>query len=89
MTTISTPDAMPTSNPKKMGNLHLIERGEFVPKNPLTALYLCHPYDVPYATFKRWKNEVFVTTPFVPDNKGDVIVKASHIFNAKRMYTKA
>jgi hypothetical protein len=45
---------------------------------------------VPYATFKRWKNEAFVTTPFVPDNKGKSVICdkkwASAIFNAKKMY---
>ncbi len=25
----------------------------FVPTNPLTVQYLCHAYDIPYATFKR------------------------------------
>jgi hypothetical protein len=63
---------------------------DFIPRNPLTALYLCHAYDVPYATFKRWKNESFVTKPIVPDNKGKSVIIdkkwASAIYNAKRMY---
>ncbi len=75
---------------KKDGKFTSSQKGEFVPKNPLTALYLCHAYDVPYATFKRWKVEAFVTMPYVPDNKGkSVIVNkkwATAIFNAKRMY---
>jgi hypothetical protein len=45
----------------KSGKFKTERRGNFVPKNPLTALYLCHAYDVPYATFKRWKAEAFVT----------------------------
>ena len=75
---------------KKDGKFKTDRREAFVPKNPLTVLYLCYAYDVPYATFKRWKNEAFVTTPFVPDNKGKSVIKdmkwATHIFNPKRMY---
>ncbi len=75
---------------KKDGKFTSTRKGAFIPKNPLTALYLCYAYDVPYATFKRWKAESFVHTPYVPDNKGkSVIVNkkwAASIFNAKRMY---
>jgi hypothetical protein len=49
---------------KKNGQFTSDRKWAFIPKNPLTALYLCHAYDVPYATFKRWKNEAFVTTPY-------------------------
>jgi hypothetical protein len=74
----------------KDGQFTSDRKGAFIPKNPLTALYLCYAYDVPYATFKRWKNEAFVTTPFVPDNKGKSVICdkkwASAIFNAKKMY---
>ncbi len=34
----------------KDGRFKTNRRGVFVPKNPLTALYLCHAYDVPYAS---------------------------------------
>jgi hypothetical protein len=41
---------------------------------------------VPYATFKRWKNEAFVTKPFIPDNKSKSVIVdkkwASAIYNA-------
>jgi hypothetical protein len=43
-----------------------------MPKNPLTVLYLCYAFDVPYATFKRWKADAFVTKKFVPAHKGKV-----------------
>lgn len=75
---------------KKDGRFKMTRRGEFVPKNPLTALYLCHAYNVPYATFKRWKSEAFVTKAFVPAHKGKSIITdkkwAKQIYNAKRMY---
>jgi hypothetical protein len=75
---------------KKDGKFMTTRKEDFIPRNPLTALYLCHAYDVPYATFKRWKNESFVTKPIVPDNKGKSVIIdkkwASAIYNAKRMY---
>jgi hypothetical protein len=65
-------------------------RGNFVPKNPLTALYLCHAYNVPYATFKRWKAEAGTQIKFVPVNKGKSVILdkkwASCVYNPKRMY---
>jgi hypothetical protein len=56
----------------------------------LTALYLCHAYNVPYATFKRWKAEAFAQKKFVPVNKGKSVMLdkkwASYVYNPKRMY---
>jgi hypothetical protein len=74
----------------KSGQYKTNRRGAFIPKNPLTVMFLCHAYDVPYATFKRWKAGEFDSTPFVPANKGkSVIINktwASQIYNPKRMY---
>jgi hypothetical protein len=74
----------------KSGKFKTDRRGEFVPKNPLTALYLCHAYNVPYATFKRWKTEAFAHRKFVPVNKGKSVIVdkqwATYVYNPKRMY---
>jgi hypothetical protein len=74
----------------KIGKFKTDRRGKFVPKNPLTALYLCHAYNVPYATFKRWKSEAFVNQKFVPVNKRKSVILdkkwASYVYNLKRMY---
>jgi hypothetical protein len=62
------------------------------PKNPLTIQYLCFAFDIPYATFKRWKKDAFVTKVYVPESKGKSIVTdhklASQVFNPRRMYVK-
>jgi hypothetical protein len=39
-------------------------------KNPLTVLYLCYAFDVPYATFKRWKTNAFVSKSLFLHTKG-------------------
>ncbi len=53
------------------------------------ALYLCHAYNVPYATFKRWKADAFVNQKFVPVNKGKSVILdkqwASYVYNPKRI----
>jgi hypothetical protein len=36
------------------------KKGTDKPKNPLTVTYLCFAFDVPYATFKRWKSDAFL-----------------------------
>jgi hypothetical protein len=63
-----------------------------MPKNPLTVQYLCNAFDVPYATFKRWKADAFVTTKFVPPHKGKSVLTdplwASQIYNARKMYLR-
>jgi hypothetical protein len=45
---------------------------------------------VPYATFKRWKADAFVTKNFVPAHKGKSVLTdkkwASQIFNPRKMY---
>ncbi len=54
-------------DPRRNSHVKSKKDGKFIPKNPRMALtYAMHTYDVPYATFKRWKNEAFVTKPFVP-----------------------
>ncbi len=74
----------------KSGKFKTDRRGSFVLKNPLTALYLCHAYDVPYATFKRWEAEAFAQKKIVPVNKGKSVILdkkwASCVYNPKRMY---
>jgi hypothetical protein len=60
------------------------------PKNPLTVLYLCFAFAIPYATFKRWKKDAFVSKIYVPETKGKSILTdtklASQVFNPRRMY---
>lgn len=60
------------------------------PKNPLTVTYLCFAFDIPYATFKRWKADAFVTKKFVPAHKGKSVITdkkwAGVIYNPRRMF---
>jgi hypothetical protein len=60
-----------------------------MPKNPLTVLYLYYAFDVPYATFKRWKADAFVTKQCVPAHKGKSVLTdtkwASQVFNARKI----
>ena len=74
----------------KDGKFIKVKKGTVKPKNALTVTYLCFAFDVPYATFKRWKNDAFVTHTHVPEHKGKSIVTdevwASKIFNARRMF---
>ena len=60
------------------------------PKNPLTVTYLCYACDVPYATFKRWKNDAFVSKKYIPETKGKSVLTdaklASQVFNPRKMY---
>ena len=66
------------------------KQGADKPQNPLTVTYLCYAFGVPYASFKRWKNDAFVTKKQVPENKGKSIVTdkkwAASIGNPRRMY---
>ncbi len=61
-----------------------------VPKNPLTVQYLCHAYDVPYPTFKRWKADAFQTKVFVQPHKGKTVLTcpllATQVYNVRRIY---
>jgi hypothetical protein len=56
----------------------------------LTVQYLCFAFDVPWSTFKRWKNEAFVDKVYVPAHKGKSVITdkpwASQVFNARRMF---
>ncbi len=74
----------------KDGKFVKVKQGTIKPKNPLTVTYLCFAFDIPYASFKRWKNEAFVTKTYVPEHKGKSVltdkVWASKIYNARRMY---
>jgi hypothetical protein len=68
------------------------KKGTDKPKNPLTVTYLCFAFDVPYATFKRWKNDAFVTKKHVLAHKGKSVLTdktwASQVFNTRLMYVK-
>ena len=76
----------------KDGRFVTSKKGTDKPKNPLTVTYLCFAFAVPYATFKRWKADAFVTKKFQPAHKGKSIltdkVWAGQVFNARRMYVK-
>jgi hypothetical protein len=60
------------------------------PKNPLTVQYLCYAFEIPYATFKRWKKDAFVTKKYVPETKGNSVLTdkklASQVFNPRKIY---
>ena len=62
------------------------------PKNPLTVLYLCYAFAIPYASFKRWKKDAFVSKVYVPETKGKSVLTdkklASQVFNPRRMYVQ-
>jgi len=74
----------------KDGKFIKVKKGTEKPKNALTVTYLCFAFNIPYATFKRWKNEAFVTNTHVPEHKGKSVLTdkawASKIFNARRMF---
>ncbi len=60
------------------------------PKNPLTVTYLCFTFGVPYASFKRWKSDGFVSKKQVAVNKGKSILTdhewAQCLANPRQMY---
>jgi hypothetical protein len=74
----------------KDGKFMKKKNGTTKPKNPLTVLYLCFAFAIPYATFKRWKKDAFVSKVYVPESKGKSILTdkklASQVFNPRRMY---
>ena len=74
----------------KNGQFIKVKKGNVKPKNPLTVQYLCFAFDVPWSTFKRWKNEAFVDKVYVPAHKGKSVITdkpwASQVFNARRMF---
>ena len=74
----------------KDGKFVKAKHGTVKPKNPLTVTYLCFAFDIPYASFKRWKNDAFVSKTYVPEHKGKSVLTdkewASKIYNARRMY---
>jgi hypothetical protein len=74
----------------KDGKFVASKKGTVKPKNALTVTYLCFAFDVPYATFKRWKLDTGLTTTIVPVNKGKSVITdktwASKIYTARRMY---
>ncbi len=76
----------------KDGKFVSAKKGTTKPKNALTVTYLCFAFDVPYATFKRWKLDAGVTAVVVPFNKGKSVLTdkswASKLYNARRMYIK-
>jgi hypothetical protein len=74
----------------KDGKFVKTQHGTPKPKNPLTVTYLCFAFDIPYASFKRWKNEAFVTNKQEPTHKGKSVltdkVWATQIYDPRRMY---
>ncbi len=62
----------------------------FVPQNILTIQFLIWAYDVSYPTFKRWRQEGFVTKKYVPAHAGKCVITdgdyAKQIYNCRRMY---
>jgi hypothetical protein len=55
-------------------------------------MYLIHAYDIPYATFKRWKADSFQSITHEPEHKGKSIITdkkwATQIFNPRRMFVE-
>jgi hypothetical protein len=74
----------------KDGRFTKTKNGCTKPKNPLTVQYLCVAFAIPYATFKRWKAEAFVSKKFVPAHKGKSVLMdkkwASQIFNTRKIF---
>ena len=74
----------------KDGKFISSKKGTVKPKNALTVTYLCFAFDVPYATFKRWKIDAGITTKSEPVNKGKSVITdknwASKIYNVRRMF---
>ena len=74
----------------KDGKFTKSKHASLKPKNPLTVTYLCFAFDIPYATFKRWKADAFVTKKFVPAHKGKSVITdkkwAGVIYNPRRMF---
>jgi hypothetical protein len=74
----------------KDGKFVASKKGTVKPKNALTVTFLCYAFDVPYATFKRWKLDAGLTTTIVPVNKGKSVITdkmwASKIYTARRMF---
>jgi hypothetical protein len=68
------------------------KKGTDKPKNPLTVTYLCFAFDVPNATFKRWKCDALVTKTYEPKNIGKSVITdatwSSQIVNAHCIYVK-
>ncbi len=82
----------PRRNEHQMGKdgRFVASKGKSIPKNPLTVMYLIHAYDIPYATFKRWKADSFASLTHEPEHKGKSIITdkkwATQIFNPRRMF---
>ena len=76
----------------KDGRFKQAKNATMKPKNPLTVTFLCFAFGVPYATFKRWKLEAFVTKKYVPAHAGKSVITdrvwATQIFNPLKMYVR-
>jgi hypothetical protein len=46
--------------------------------------------DIPYATFKRWKKDAFISKVYAPETKGKSVLTdkklATQIYNPRKMY---
>jgi hypothetical protein len=74
----------------KDGKFIKVKRGTVKPKNALTVTHLCFAFNVPYATFKRWKNDAFISKQQVPMNKGKHVLTdkswAAQVYSARKMF---
>ena len=74
----------------KDGKFIRVKRGTVKPKNALTVTYLCFAFNVPYATFKRRKNDAFISKQQVPTNKGKQVITdkpwAAQVYSARKMF---
>ncbi len=74
----------------KDGKFISAKKGNVKPKNALTVTYLCFAFDVPYATFKRWKIGSGGDIKVSPHNKGKSVITdkmwASKLYNARRIF---
>jgi hypothetical protein len=74
----------------KDGRFTTKENATTKPKNHLTVLYLCFAFAIPYATFKRWKKDAFVSKVYVPETKRKSVLTdkklASQVFNPRHLY---
>ncbi len=75
---------------RKDGRFTKKKNSSIKPKPPLTVTYLCFACDIPYATFKRWKIDAFVSKTYVPETKGKCVLTdkklASQVYNPRKMY---
>jgi hypothetical protein len=74
----------------KDGKFLSAKKGTVKPKKALTVTYLFFAFDVPYATFKRWKIDAGGCKKVSPYNKGKSVITdkmwASKLYNVRRIF---